>query len=118
MYCKDCGAVIESNTQDCCPQCGCKDFSVTKGAQFQVESEKSRLVSCLLWVFLGGFGGHNYYVGNNKRGTLILILTLAGFITLGITSMVAFVLNLIDLIKMLQGTFNDADGNPVLKWTL
>lgn len=119
MYCKDCGVKIENENQEACLACGCTEFTEkAKCDCCPTESEKSRLVALLLWVFLGGFGAHHYYIGNPKKGTLILILTLCGFITFGITSLVSGVLLIIDIIKLLTGKFKDANGNPVLKWNM
>jgi hypothetical protein len=39
---------------------------------------KSPLVTWLLWVFLGGIGGHRYYLGNIGRA-IAMTLTLGGF---------------------------------------
>jgi len=67
-------------------------------------SEKSWTTTLLLLVLLGGFGAHRFYVG--KNGTAILfILTAGGF----------FVWWVMDLIKIIQGTFTDIDGRPIPK---
>ena len=51
-------------------------------------SEKKRAVALLLCFFLGGLGGHRFYVG--KIGTAILqIVTLGG---LGIWTLIDFVM--------------------------
>lgn len=38
---------------------------------------KSPLITWLLWLFLGGIGGHRYYLGNIGRG-IAMTLTLGG----------------------------------------
>ncbi|SDX20174.1 TM2 domain-containing protein [Roseicitreum antarcticum] len=45
---------------------------------FQSRS-KSVGVAYLLWFFLGGFGGHRFYLGNIGIAVLILACTLIGF---------------------------------------
>ncbi len=69
-------------------------------------SEKNRMITLLLCLFLGGLGIHRFYVG--KVGTGILtIVTVFGFI--GIWP-------LIDLIMIAVGKFTDKSGQPVLAW--
>lgn len=59
----------------------------------------------LICVLIGGsIAAHRFYVG--KNGTAILfILTAGGF----------FVWWVMDLIKIIQGTFTDIDGRPIPK---
>lgn len=65
-------------------------------------SQKSGIVALLLCIFLGGFSAHRFYVG--KIGTAILqIITFGG---LGVWV-------LIDLIMIIIGNFEDADGNKL-----
>jgi len=41
------------------------------------ENKKTPLIAYLLWFFLGGFGGHRYYLGNVGMG-IAMTLTLGG----------------------------------------
>lgn len=41
---------------------------------------KSSVAAGLLGIFLGGFGAHNWYLGDKKRGIIHLALTCGGFI--------------------------------------
>jgi len=69
-------------------------------------SDKSRLVTLLLLIFLGGFGAHRFYAG--KMGTaLLFIVTFGG---LGIWW-------LIDIVMVCTGSFTDSEGRPIFKWT-
>jgi len=70
-----------------------------------MESTKSRLVTLLLCVFIGGLGIHRFYVG--KTGTGILWLLTGGCLGIGV---------LVDLIMIIVGSFTDAQGNVVSNW--
>ena len=65
-------------------------------------SEKSWLTTLLLCIFLGYFGIHRFYVG--KTGTGIVWLLTCGCLGIGV---------LVDLIKIICGTFTDKDGKEV-----
>lgn len=43
--------------------------------------KKSVGVAYLLWVFLGGFGAHRFYLGQSGTGAAMLILCLVGIVT-------------------------------------
>ncbi len=66
------------------------------------EPKKNWLVTLLLCLFLGGIGGHRFYVG--KTGTGILWLITFGCFGIGW---------LVDLIKIICGKFTDKQGNPI-----
>lgn len=68
-------------------------------------SEKSRLVTLLLCIFLGWLGVHRFYTG--KIGTGILWLLTAGLGGIG---------TLVDMIMILVGSFKDKEGNVVSNW--
>ena len=69
------------------------------------KKKKSITVSWLMWFFLGGFGGHRYYLG--KIGTGILMtLTLGG---LGIWALIdAFLIN-----KMVRKLNDEIEGKII-----
>lgn len=71
-------------------------------AYYTVTSDRSRFVAFFLCLFFGVFGVHNFYVGKFFWG-LIYLLTLGLF---GIGWV-------IDLIRILLGTFKDGDGVPL-----
>ncbi|MGL6104564.1 NINE protein [Romboutsia sp.] len=112
VYCDHCGTMRKSANQDVCLNCG-KDL---KKFFPNFTSEKTKLVLLLLWFFLGGFGAHHFYVGNNSRGILYLCLTLAGFLTFGITTFVVFIFVIIDLINILTDKFKDSNGDIISRW--
>ncbi|MEF2073206.1 TM2 domain-containing protein [Consotaella aegiceratis] len=48
-------------------------------------NKKSTGAAYLLWFFLGGLGGHRFYMGRVGSGIGMAALCLLGFVTLGIT---------------------------------
>ena len=68
-------------------------------------SDKSKIVAALLALFLGYFGAHDFYLGFKKQGIIKIVLTLTV-----IGSFIAYVLTLIDFIKILCGGKLDSDG--------
>ena len=48
------------------------------------QSSKSKLAAGLLGIFLGGLGVHNFYLGNTGKAVAQLLLTLVGWILLGL----------------------------------
>lgn len=66
--------------------------------------EKDWLVTLLLCIFLGGYGGHRFYTGHIVPG-IIQLLTGGG----------CLVWWLIDLINIATGKFVDAEGKLLLK---
>jgi TM2 domain-containing membrane protein YozV len=43
---------------------------------------KSMGASYLLWLFLGGLGGHRFYLGRSGSAVVMLVLTVVGFVLL------------------------------------
>ena len=111
-YCSNCGTPRKSENQDVCLNCG-KDFRRPFGGY---DGEKLKLVTLLLAVFIGSFGVHQFYVGKNQRGILYIVLTILGVVTLGMTTCIAYVLVLIDIVKILLNKFKDSDGNIIERW--
>lgn len=96
-FCKHCGTQAHENAV-VCAKCGCSLISNSG------KSEKDWITTLLLAFFLGGFGGHRFYVG--KTGTAIVQL-----LTLGGCGFWA----LIDLIIIIMGNFTDAEGKVISK---
>ena len=63
---------------------------------------KDWLTTLLLCIFLGHIGVHRFYVG--KTGTGILYILTIGFCGIGY---------LVDLIKIIMGSFTDKNGNQI-----
>ena len=69
-----------------------------------VPSPKSKWLAFILCFFFGVLGVHRFYVG--KVGTGVIYLFTGGFFAIGW---------LLDLIKILSGTFKDGAGMPLMK---
>ena len=111
-FCKHCGEQI-----DVCPKCGkqvekiensgASNVVINNTAQANVVnsgfatgiSPKSKIVTLILAILLGGFGIHRFYVG--KIGTDIIWLLTAGCFGIGY---------IYDIIKIATGTFRDGAG--------
>ena len=77
--------------------------------------QKSRLAAGLLAILLGSLGVHNFYMGYNTRGTIQLVLCLAGgLITCGLGSIAALVWGFIEGVMLLSSNNVRFDGNGVI----
>lgn len=141
MYCKECGNQLENASASVCLNCGVKagrgnnhcdgcgehkknpnqDICLKCGKEFKNSitgaSQKKKVPALLLSLFLGGFGAHHFYAGNTGKAITLLVLTLCGFITCGITSIVSVVIQIIDIIKICTDKFKDGEGNVIDQWS-
>jgi TM2 domain-containing membrane protein YozV/type II secretory pathway pseudopilin PulG len=62
-YCSSCGSVIKL-LAEICPKCGVRQIQVAK---------INKTVLILLTLFLGGVGGHKFYLGKPIQGVLYLL---------------------------------------------
>lgn len=67
-------------------------------------SNKSKMVTLLLCIFLGSFGGHRFYTGYIGLG--IFYFFTFGFLGIGV---------IIDFILIVCGSYKDSYGKPVIK---
>ncbi len=69
---------------------------------------KKKMVAGLLGIFLGGFGAHQFYLGNTKRAIIEIVVTC---VTCGIGGW----WGIIEGIMILMGKIDtDANGNPLV----
>ena len=120
MYCKGCGKEMNDNQAIClncgvkagtgsgyCANCGnalpagaevCLNCGVAvKNANGGDLAGKDKVTIALLCFFLGGWGVHNFVMGESKRGITRIIATFCCGI--------GCILALIDFIKILMGTY-------------
>ena len=79
-----------------------EDYVAPKATEAQEAQAKDWLTTLLLCIFLGHIGVHRFYVG--KTGTGILYILTIGFCGIGY---------LVDLIKIITGSFTDKNGNQI-----
>ena len=65
------------------------------------QSSKSKLAAGLLGIFLGGLGVHNFYLGNTGKAVAQLLLTLVGWILLGLGPIAAAIWGFVEGIIIL-----------------
>jgi TM2 domain-containing membrane protein YozV len=84
-------------------------------------SQKSRLASTLLALFLGWLGIHRFYLGKTGTAVIMLVLGVLGVATvwfgIGIVFLVAvWIWQLIDFVFAVAGLMRDKEGKPVKNW--
>ncbi|WP_342387575.1 TM2 domain-containing protein [Salinicoccus bachuensis] len=61
------------------------------------KSQKSKGIAFILWFFLGGFGGHRFYMGDIGYGIALAAATIiGGLLTLGLSLFVTGIWVLVD----------------------
>ena len=104
MYCRECGKKVNENAVACtscgvnpklsknfCGACGvktkdnqivCLKCGVSLGGSLWGSSsgEKSKIIACLLALFLGTIGVHKFYLGYNTQGIIMLLCGTVGWI--------------------------------------
>ena len=76
---------------------------------------KSKITAGLLALFLGALGIHRFYLGHNGLGLIQLVLCLGGWLTCGITTIIAGIWAFIDMILIFTGGISkDAQGQPLV----
>ncbi len=77
--------------------------------------QKSRIAAGILAFMLGTLGVHNFYLGFNTRGTIQLVIALAGgLVTCGMATVVVAIWGLVDAVNLLSATTPKFDGNGVI----
>jgi TM2 domain-containing membrane protein YozV/ribosomal protein L40E len=105
-FCSECGAVIKAKAE-ICPKCGVRQFGQPNTINLGpvAANGKSRIAAALFAFFLGGFGGHKFYLGQVGLGILYLL-----FFWTFIPAIVAFI-EFILLLAMSDEAFNQKYGH-------
>lgn len=107
-FCSNCGKEVQEN-QDVCLNCGVTIRKINNTNN--IPGAKSKIAAGLLGIFLGAFGVHNFYLGNNGKAVAQLLITILSCFTLAIVSEIW---GLIEGIMILTGSIStDAEGNPL-----
>jgi TM2 domain-containing membrane protein YozV len=97
-FCGNCGVKTEEN-QAMCVKCGVAFASPSTGFS-GLSGEKSKMVAGILGIIFGAIGGHKFYLGYNKEGVIMLLITLISFFTLAvIPSLIGLIEGIMYLMK-------------------
>jgi TM2 domain-containing membrane protein YozV len=105
-FCSECGSIIKAKAE-ICPKCGVRQFGQPLAINLGpvAANGKSRIAAALFAIFLGGFGGHKFYLGQVGLGILYLL-----FCWTFIPAIVAFI-EFILFLTMSDETFNQKYGH-------
>ncbi|AZA13057.1 NINE protein [Corynebacterium choanae] len=93
------------------PQPGAVAPGVPGSAYAYGVQPKKRLNAVLWWIFLGGFGAHNFYLGQTAAGfgklallvvALLFEITILGAFISIFLYLALFIWNVVDLVKIIQ----------------
>jgi TM2 domain-containing membrane protein YozV len=93
---------------------------------FGSESDKHILPALILYFFFGIFGVHAFYAGRPKQGCIFLALwllpVLAGMLLpfdlpIQLILVGLIIMTIIDFIRIVSGTYQDAEGRRITRWT-
>lgn len=71
-YCAECAALIRASAE-ICPTCGVRQPGAELAQPRTIRGGKSRAAAALFAFFLGGVGGHKFYLGQVGLGFTYLI---------------------------------------------
>lgn len=89
-FCNNCGTATEAN-QVLCTKCG------ASLCRLPVAGDKSKVAAGLLAILLGWLGIHKFYLGYNKEGLVMLLVSvLGGIVTCGGASGIMTIIGLVE----------------------
>lgn len=71
-FCSECGSVIKIKAE-ICPKCGVRQIAAPSALGGTTPSGKTKVAAALFGIFLGGIGGHKFYLGQTIQGFFYLI---------------------------------------------
>lgn len=84
-FCHECGGAIKAKAE-ICPKCGVRQTSAPSSFGAVAPNGKSKVAAALFALFLGGIGGHKFYLGKTGQGIIFILFcwtfipSLVGFI--------------------------------------
>lgn len=101
-YCRECGKEISENAVVCI-HCGCQVKELKSTA---TVTRNNKWIALLLWFFLGGFGGHKFYIGRTDLGVAYILSMTVGWLLFAIPPFIVGILLIVDLVAILSGEMN------------
>lgn len=73
-FCSECGSIINAKAE-ICPKCGVRQMAAPSASPLghTTANGKNKIVAGVLALFLGGIGGHKFYLGKGFQGVLYLV---------------------------------------------
>lgn len=96
QYCSNCGNAVNPNAEVCL-NCGVALKKAEAKNETAYLNGQDKVVMILICLFLGGFGVHNFMMGETKKGIFRIVMSFV----CGIGGILA----LIDLIKIATGSY-------------
>lgn len=105
-FCTECGALIKAKAE-ICPKCGVRQMNPPSAINLGpvTSNGKSRIAAALFAFFLGGLGGHKFYLGQVGLGIVYLL-----FCWTFIPAFIAFI-EFILFLTMSDEAFNQKYGH-------
>ncbi|MCL2509052.1 MAG: TM2 domain-containing protein [Oscillospiraceae bacterium] len=134
MFCKNCGAQLNSgayNCQNCgaptglqppiyCQNCGtaaaptavsCQNCGAPLQNSMNNPNAKSKIAAAVLAFILGGLGVHNFYLGFKGKAIAQLLISV---LSCGFLSIISIVWAIVEGVQILTGSISaDANGVPL-----
>jgi len=104
-FCFNCGEEIAKNA-DTCIKCGAKQSLTSQGI---TTSGRNKITAGILGLFLGGWGIHKFYLGENGAGILYIVISTIGLFCFFIPNIILGIIILIESIQYL--TMSDEEFN-------
>ncbi len=95
-FCSNCGNPVAPNAEYCL-SCGVALKKAANGVNGDYLNGKDKVTMALICFFVGGFGVHNFMMGETKKGIFKIVMALC----MGIGGILA----LIDFIKILTDKY-------------
>ena len=74
-FCPTCGGEVNPGAAVCL-KCGVSLVKKAAAGAKAAQSTKSKLTAGLLGLFLGGFGIHNFYLGNTSKAAIQIVVSI------------------------------------------